>query len=183
MKNELLEDLEIIMLKVENMREAHPRNRLVSPIEIADITRVFDNFGDLRNTSKGWYAHGGIDISAPEGIEISVPADSIVTNIRFSKVGWGNRIYFKISNGSFQEYVFAFCHCCWIKDLKRWDEIKAGEIVAQVGQSGNSTGPHLHLMIGTNLAWNGYATRTDETSTIGFCDPAGIFDFTGVRWG
>jgi murein DD-endopeptidase MepM/ murein hydrolase activator NlpD len=162
---------------------SYARSRLPSPIETKHIIRIWDNFGVIRNSPKGWYAHSGIDITAKEGTELYLPVPSLVKDIVYRKSGWGNRIYFEITEGPYKGYDYAFCHCLKINDIKIGKEIDTTDPIAWVGQTGNSTGPHLHLMIGTDLGFNGYALRSDETSTIGFSDPIGIFDFEGARWG
>lgn len=167
----------------------YPRNRLPSPIAIEDIKYVSDTFGVVRHVhGRGFYAHSGIDIPAPIGTPITLPAKSIITAVRYSDRGWGNRIYLRVLEGAYKGWHYAFCHCSWIIDFDGYDDTEdyiyeAGALVGRVGITGNSTGPHLHLMIGNNLGFNGYALRSDLTTTIGFDDPVSIFNFEGCRWG
>jgi murein DD-endopeptidase MepM/ murein hydrolase activator NlpD len=60
---------------------------LPSPV---GIIKPHHNFGDPRS----WGAHDGIDIPAPEGLEIKVPCDSVVVAVR-SSGAWGLRVYTK----------------------------------------------------------------------------------------
>jgi murein DD-endopeptidase MepM/ murein hydrolase activator NlpD len=176
----LLEDREI----ARHEPNTHPRYRLASPIAIADIKRVSDTFGVSRYCDEGWYAHCGTDIACAVGTKIILPAKAKLTKIIHSNRGWGNRVYFVIKEGPYRDFKLAFCHLIDIpQDLKIGSILNAGAYIAMVGMTGNTTGPHLHFMIGNNLYFNGYHKSYDLTTTIGFHDPIGYFNFEGARWG
>jgi len=88
--------------------------------------------GDLR-------FHSGIDIAAEEGTNIYAAFDGIVIVAAYDK--W-NGNYLKIKHDN--DIMTVYCHC---KDLnvKKGDKIRAGEVIATVGSTGSSTGPHLHF--------------------------------------
>lgn len=162
--------------------QALPRWLLPSPVHPDKIIRIWDNYGDVRNCKKGWYAHCGIDITAREGTPLYCVDRSVVKSRMESNRGHGNRIELKIIEGPFRDYKYMLCHCLSIADLGRGDVVERDVIVARVGESGNATGPHLHLALGSNLGFNGYARTSYEAMTRGFCDPAGLFDFGAARW-
>lgn len=163
---------------------AYPRNRLPSPIAHENIKHVSDTFGVVRHSRYGWYAHCGVDIAAAEGTELLTVAKCVVTSIVHSNRGWGNRIYFKILEGPYKHYKVAYCHCLKIdQGIKKGDVLEKGILVAWVGTTGNSTGPHLHLMIGNNLNPNRYAIHSTMTTTIGFHNAVDYFSFKGCHWG
>ena len=84
--------------------------------------------------------HTGIDISAVEGTKIksSIAGKVILVD---SKGDYGNHI--KIQN---QDIITLYAHCKKIL-VNVGDEILQGQDIAEVGSSGNSTGPHLHFEI------------------------------------
>lgn len=88
--------------------------------------------------------HEGIDIGAKPGSVVLSPADGIVT---FSghKPGFGNLV--QVDHGYGIETYFGHNK----KNLvKTGTKIKRGELIAQVGNTGRSTGPHLHYEVRVN---------------------------------
>ena len=88
--------------------------------------------------------HSGIDIAAPEGTDIRVTADGRVIeagDFFFS----GNMVY--VDHG--QGLVSLYAHLSRI-DVKPGDELRQGDIIGAVGQTGRVTGAHLHFAIMTN---------------------------------
>lgn len=88
--------------------------------------------------------HTGLDIAAPQGSEIMAAADGLAT-FAGENGGYGN--YLVIDHGGGVETRYA--HCSEIL-VKEGDRVGRGEVVALVGSTGNSTGPHLHFEITEN---------------------------------
>lgn len=87
--------------------------------------------------------HYGIDIGAALGTEIVASTDGTVEQV--SEEGeYGKHI--KIRNG---EAVTLYAHCSELL-VKEGQEVKQGEKIALVGQTGKATGPHLHFEIRRN---------------------------------
>ena len=84
--------------------------------------------------------HIGIDISANSGNEIKAAMDGKVTVASYNS-SYGN--FIKIENN---EVMTVYAHCQSL-NVKEQDEVKQGQIIALVGSTGNSTGPHLHFEI------------------------------------
>lgn len=81
--------------------------------------------------------HTGIDFAAAEGTPIYAPADGMV-QFRGWKNGYGNTLILKHHNGIETWYA----HLSAFADTPV--HINAGQIIAFVGSTGRSTGPHLH---------------------------------------
>lgn len=89
--------------------------------------------------------HTGLDIAASKGTPIKAVADGVVTYSGTSSTGYGK--YVVISHGGgIQTY---YCHCSALY-VEAGEEVAQGEVIAAVGSTGNSTGPHLHLEIRAN---------------------------------
>ena len=90
------------------------------------------------------HAHSGLDIAAPYGTDIKASAPGTVT---FSGVqgGYGNLIIIDHGNGVESYYG----HCSSLI-AEVGDVVEAGDVIAKVGSTGNSTGNHLHFEIRLN---------------------------------
>ncbi|MBO5005284.1 MAG: M23 family metallopeptidase [Clostridia bacterium] len=84
--------------------------------------------------------HAGIDIGVNEGTKIVSAMDGKVM-ISSSQGDYGNHI--KIVSGN---VTTLYAHCKTLL-VKEGDEIKQGMEIAEVGQTGRATGPHLHFEI------------------------------------
>jgi RHS repeat-associated protein len=93
---------------------------------------------------RGDRVHRGIDLTAPEGSPIRSFASGKVAWVDTSPT-WGN--YVVIDHG--QGYFSLYAH---IRDggtlVDVGDPISDGQIIAEVGNTGRSSGPHLHLEVG-----------------------------------
>lgn len=103
------------------------------------ITSRFGSYESIRS-----FPHNGLDIAAPYGTKIKAASDGKVT---FS--GWqgsyGNLIIVDCGNG----VNIYYGHCSRLL-AKVGTKVKAGDILAEVGSTGNSTGNHLHFEIQIN---------------------------------
>ena len=85
--------------------------------------------------------HSGIDIPADQGAVILAAADGTVTETGFDPAR-GN--YLVLDHGDGLTTLYAHCRNV---DVKTGDTVKAGGMVAAVGSTGMSTGPHLHFEV------------------------------------
>lgn len=88
--------------------------------------------------------HTGLDIAATTGTPIKVMADGVVINASYSG-SYGKLV--KVEHGNGVETWYAHTSKMYVK---KGQEVKAGDVIAEVGSTGNSTGPHLHLEIRIN---------------------------------
>lgn len=85
--------------------------------------------------------HDGIDLSAPEGtlVRAAAAGDVIYTG---SQAGYGNIVILRHASS----LVTLYAHNSAIL-VKEGDRVDAGAPVAKVGQTGRTTGPHLHFEV------------------------------------
>ena len=88
--------------------------------------------------------HTGIDISMDEGTELLALKSGIITEVNKSKT-YGNYIKFETNDG----YEIMYAHLKKAK-VKVNSKIDQNQIIALSGNTGLSTGPHLHLSIWIN---------------------------------
>ena len=88
--------------------------------------------------------HTGLDIAAPTGTIIKAVAEGTVTCASYNGA-YGNLV--KIEHGNGVETWYAHTSKMYVTPGQ---EVKAGDVIALVGSTGNSTGPHLHLEIRIN---------------------------------
>lgn len=100
---------------------------------------ITSRFGSRSSVRVG--AHTGLDIAAPKGTSIKAAASGTVIH-----AGWkgslGNLVIISHGNGV-QTY---YGHCSQIL-VSAGQKVSQGDIIAKVGSTGNSTGPHLHLEV------------------------------------
>ena len=88
--------------------------------------------------------HEGIDVSAPMGAPIVAPAGGVVVRVT-KETGYGNVLEIDHGNGIVTKYA----HCSRIV-VRMGERVKRGQVIANVGNTGLSTGPHLHYEIHVN---------------------------------
>jgi murein DD-endopeptidase MepM/ murein hydrolase activator NlpD len=88
--------------------------------------------------------HEGIDVSAPMGAPIVAPAGGIVQRVTW-ETGYGNVLEIDHGDGIVTKYA----HCSKIV-VRPGQKVKRGQIIANVGSTGLSTGPHVHYEIHVN---------------------------------
>jgi len=88
--------------------------------------------------------HEGIDLSAPMGAPIIAPASGHVIAVS-NEPGYGNTFQIDHGNG----IVTKFAHCSRIV-VHVGQQVTRGQLIATVGNTGLSTGPHLHYEVHVN---------------------------------
>jgi len=107
--------------------------------------RITSRFGYRINPVTNEYGfHSGLDLAAPEGTEIYAAFDGIVEKADCSAAR-GNYIFLN-SEGNIKT---VYCHCSELL-VNEGDTVKAGQLIAKVGSTGQATGPHLHFEIRIN---------------------------------
>jgi len=120
------------------------KSLLKTPIDGARIT---SGYGMRVNPILGYSAmHQGIDFGAPTGTPIFAAGNGVVEEIGW-KNGYGKYIKLR-HNGT---YETAYAHTSrFASGLQKGSKVKQGQVIAYVGTTGRSTGPHLHFEIMVN---------------------------------
>jgi len=134
-----------------------------SPVDYEIV--LAGNFGEPRP----FHFHGGLDVKTEnqEGKLIYSIADGYVSRLTVNMYGFGNAIYVSHPDGNTSVY----CHLKRFEDkyealLQRTGKdtlslvlpeneypVKAGDLIAISGNTGHSTGPHLHLELHDTRTW------------------------------
>lgn len=88
--------------------------------------------------------HTGLDIATSAGTPIKVVADGVIIDASYHGA-YGNLV--KVDHGNGLETWYAHTSTMYVSEGQK---VEAGEVIAAVGSTGNSTGPHLHLEIRIN---------------------------------
>ena len=89
--------------------------------------------------------HWGIDIGLPTGTPIRAGFDGVVVYVGYHPTGYGNIVIIENEDGIQARY--AHCHEILVVVGQ---EVERGEVIATVGNTGASTGAHLHMEIAIN---------------------------------
>ncbi|MDR0967051.1 MAG: M23 family metallopeptidase [Myxococcales bacterium] len=105
-----------------------------------------DAYEQITSILRDGRKHRGVDFKAPTGTPVKMPFDATLTRKNWKSRGNGNCLDFKDRSGR----RIIFLHLDELpKDLKVGKLYRAGEVVAQSGNTGRSTAPHLHYQLET----------------------------------
>jgi murein DD-endopeptidase MepM/ murein hydrolase activator NlpD len=128
--------LEDLLLAGKLQKEIKPAGW---PVDSGYITSDYglrlDPFTGLRTF------HPGVDFAAPEGSKVLAVASGIVTDAG-DRNGYGNMVEIDHGNG----YITRYGHNASIM-VKPGDRIRKGQAIALMGNTGRSTGPHVHFEV------------------------------------
>jgi murein DD-endopeptidase MepM/ murein hydrolase activator NlpD len=126
--------------------------------------RVSSSFGFRRHPISGYRRmHQGIDFAAGMGTPVIAPADGVVVEAR-RWGGYGNWLRIRHSNGLESGYGHLSRYASGMRPGQR---VRQGQVVAYVGSTGASTGPHLHYELwrrGQRI--NPAGVRTEEGTVL-----------------
>lgn len=115
----------------------------IQPISNKDLNRLSSGFSyRIDPIYKTVKFHAGLDFSAPSGTPIYATAQGVVRTAGNLGNGYGNHVI--IYHG--YQYTTLYGHMFRIK-VKPGQTVKRGEVIGYVGNTGKSTGPHLHYEV------------------------------------
>ena len=112
------------------------------PVEFTRISSVFSH-QRLHPILKRSRPHNGVDFAAPVGTPVRAASDGIV-----SLAGWngdfGNQVALEHGGG----IITTYSHLNGVaRGLRPGTEVRQGQVIGWVGQTGLATGPHLHFAL------------------------------------
>ena len=125
--------------------DARSKNPVINGIVLAKLPVkgiITSRFGAISSRRSG--AHTGTDIACSTGTDIMAVASGTVT---FAGYDGSYGYVIRIDHGNGVETWYAHCNELYVT---AGQVVKAGDVIAAVGSTGNSSGPHLHLEIRVN---------------------------------
>lgn len=113
------------------------------PIKDGKITCVYGKKGKM--WSRGY--HTGCDFAVPVGTDIIAVADGKIEAANWGKA-YGTQLVQKVDGGW---VIYAHLSKALVK---AGDKVKKSQHIAESGNTGNSSGPHLHFEMRDNIRWS-----------------------------
>ncbi|MEM6603927.1 MAG: M23 family metallopeptidase, partial [Pseudomonadota bacterium] len=109
-----------------------------------DGARISSNYGMRRHPVLGYSKmHRGVDFAAPTGTPIYAAGDGVVTK-KYRSRTYGNYIRLRHTG----QYSTAYAHLSrFRRGIGVGSSVKQGQVIGYVGNTGRSTGPHLHYEV------------------------------------
>ena len=138
---------------------------------VKDQTRIITSQYTLHRTDvEGHGVHYGVDFNAPMNSVLVAIADATVEATNTNS-GYGNHVILNFGDGTYALYGHMTDFIVDDSDnpnsllgwryLKPGDTVKAGQPIGHSGSTGDSTGPHLHLVLSTSPYGNESDSRYD----------------------
>ena len=120
----------------------------ILPVDKAKLRRMSSAFGMRKDPRSGKRQHhAGIDFTAPIGTEVYATADGVVLTAENRPKGYGTIV--ELSHGEEGQYMTRYAHLDSFV-VEKGQQVRKGEVIAYVGNSGWSLGPHLHYEVRLN---------------------------------
>jgi murein DD-endopeptidase MepM/ murein hydrolase activator NlpD len=110
-------------------------NQWVLPVDGYHLTAEFGDWGLWASY------HTGLDFAADYGAPIKAMAGGTITEVGYDG-SYGNKVVITLDDGT----ELWFCHMSQTAATSG-QEVRAGEVIGYLGDTGNTTGPHLHVEV------------------------------------
>ncbi|WP_423364088.1 M23 family metallopeptidase [Mycoplasma sp. P36-A1] len=128
-------------------------NNLVNDVDLSKINDTSSSWklptksgtvsaGTWYYSGGGW--HPGADFAVPVGTEILAPGDGVLLATATGANGYGNHMVAAFKKGDYV-YTMIFGHMSQFKSGV--SSFKKGDVIGYTGNTGNSTGPHVHVEV------------------------------------
>jgi murein DD-endopeptidase MepM/ murein hydrolase activator NlpD len=132
-----------LYLKAQSQQKLIASKPSIQPISPGDTFRITSSYGFRWDPfTKHRRMHQGLDLAGEVGLKIYATGDGIVISAEDGKNGYGKEIIVDHGFG----YITRYAHLSRI-DVERGQSIKRGEYIGRLGNTGRSTGPHLHYEV------------------------------------
>ncbi|MFE5189297.1 M23 family metallopeptidase [Streptomyces sp. NPDC056628] len=113
---------------------------------VAPVKKYTKSASFMQNGARWAHKHSGQDFAVPSGTQVVAAHGGTVVKAGGNGAGdgpaYGNAIVIKHGNGTYSQYA----HLSRI-EVRIGQVVKTGQEIAKSGNTGNSTGPHLHFEI------------------------------------
>jgi len=118
----------------------------IMPIANKDLRRMASGFGYRLDPFYHTFSfHGGMDFTAEVGTEVYATGDGRVSKVSQETWGYGNHVIIQHGHG----YTTLYGHLSRFA-VRAGEKVKRGQLIGYVGNTGRSTGPHLHYEVRKN---------------------------------
>jgi murein DD-endopeptidase MepM/ murein hydrolase activator NlpD len=117
------------------------------PIKDGKITTPYKKKGKM--WSKGY--HTGIDFAVPVGTDVIAVADGVISNANWGKAYGVQLVQEVVQNDKKSWVIYAHLSKALVKN---GDKVFKGQHIGESGNTGNSSGPHLHFENRNNVRWS-----------------------------
>lgn len=115
----------------------------IQPVANKDLKHMASGYGmRIHPIYKTFKMHTGMDFTAPIGTDIRATGNGIVAKVEFNGRGYGNNVI--INHGFGYQTLYGHMSRMVVRPGQR---VNRGDIIGYVGNSGTSTGPHLHYEV------------------------------------
>ena len=129
-----------VAVLAKNKEEMNSCIPAIQPIAINDFGRISDYYGTRQDPFNGKLRmHYGMDFTGPIGTDIYATGDGTVVKATYSNFGYGREVVIDHGFG----YKTIYAHLRSMK-VSKGDKVKRGDVFGTLGNTGRSTGPHLH---------------------------------------
>lgn len=133
----------LLMIEVGDNNERLNHTPAIQPISNTDLRRTSSGFGmRIHPIYRIKKMHNGMDFVAPVGTPIYATADGTISIASNSYYGYGK--YVKIIHNNDYQTTYGHMHTI---NVKKGQLVKRGDIIGTVGNTGLSTGNHLHYEV------------------------------------
>lgn len=115
----------------------------IQPVSNKDLTRIASGFGmRIHPIYKIMKMHAGLDFTAPVGTEIYATGDGVIQAVDSKLSGYGHHVI--IEHGYGFQTLYAHMSKVMVRPGER---VTRGQVIGLIGNTGTSTGPHLHYEV------------------------------------
>jgi murein DD-endopeptidase MepM/ murein hydrolase activator NlpD len=138
-----LDEVAALVLRKQEMLASIPA---IQPIPNEDLTQTAGGYGmRIHPIHKIPKFHAGMDFTAKQGTPIYATGDGRVTFADYATNGYGRHVVIDHGFG----YGTLYAHLSELK-VRNGQEVKRGDVIGLVGNTGLSAGPHLHYEVHKN---------------------------------
>ena len=120
----------------------------IQPVAISDMRRIGGYYGmRIHPIYKTRMHHDGMDFSAPRGTDVYATGKGVVSRVVNDRSRRGYGTFIEIEHG--YGYKTLYAHLDEVL-VRRGEEVKRGDVIGLVGNTGASTAPHVHYEVKRN---------------------------------